>query len=217
MDAADTAFSGRVGWGRVPAVIVVDAVRAYSDPSSPLYLEAAAGAIAAMTALRDSAVRGGRHVIYTAVSFPRGKEDAPLFFAKVPALRVFSNESRYTLWPDQLTPGAGDWVVRKHYASAFFGTDLAGSLTLRGVDTVVVCGFSTSGCVRATALDALQNGFRPIVVREACADRSVRAHDSNLFDLDAKYADVVSLAEALRELEPEGSCEVLPPIHGQEA
>jgi maleamate amidohydrolase len=91
-------------------------------------------------------------------------------------------------------------VVVKQYASAFFGTSLASTLHTAGVDTVVLAGVSTSGCVRATAMDALNSGFRPQVVRDACADRTPAVHESNLADLDAKYADVVGLAEALDHL-----------------
>ncbi len=88
-------------------------------------------------------------------------------------------------------------IVTKQYASAFFGTTLASTLRARGIDTAVVLGFSTSGCVRATALDALQNGFRPLVVAEACGDRELATHEQNLFDLDSKYADVMGEAEII--------------------
>jgi maleamate amidohydrolase len=91
-------------------------------------------------------------------------------------------------------------VVPKQYASGFFGTSLAATLHAAGVDTVVIAGVSTSGCVRATATDALGHGLRPLVVRQACADRSPELHEQNLRDLDAKYADVVDLAEALGHL-----------------
>ncbi|MFC7759307.1 isochorismatase family protein [Catellatospora bangladeshensis] len=103
-------------------------------------------------------------------------------------------------FPPELAPAPGEHVVHKHYASAFAGTSLPAWLTANGVDTLVIGGFSTSGCVRASAVDALQHGFRPMVVREACADRDPGPHDANLFDLDAKYADVVPLAEALTRL-----------------
>lgn len=92
----------------------------------------------------------------------------------------------------------------KHYASAFAGTSLAAWLTSHRIDTLVIGGFSTSGCVRASALDALQHGFRPMVVREACADRAPGPHEANLFDLDAKYADVIALDEALTEIPRRG-------------
>jgi len=99
-----------------------------------------------------------------------------------------------------LIPRRGEAVYRKAAASAFFGTPLAGHLVGLGVDTVLVTGCTTSGCVRATAVDSVQNGFRPMVIREAVGDRSQAAHDQTLFDLNAKYADVVSLAETLQYL-----------------
>jgi maleamate amidohydrolase len=99
-----------------------------------------------------------------------------------------------------LRPEPGKPVVVKQYASAFFGTSLASTLHAAAVDTVVLAGVSTSGCVRASAMDALNAGFRPQVVRDACADRTPALHDNNLADLDAKYADVVDLGEALAHL-----------------
>ena len=99
-----------------------------------------------------------------------------------------------------LRPAAGEVIVTKQYASAFAGTSAAATLHARGVDTVVVCGVSTSGCVRATATDAITHGFAPQVVRQACADRTAALHESNLADLDAKYADVADLADAVRHL-----------------
>ncbi|SNS71187.1 Isochorismatase family protein [Actinomadura mexicana] len=91
-------------------------------------------------------------------------------------------------------------MVTKQYASAFHGTSLAATLTASGIDTVLICGLTTSGCIRATATDALQHGFRPPVVDEACGDRDRRLHEANLLDLGAKYADVLSLDEALTTL-----------------
>ena len=101
---------------------------------------------------------------------------------------------------DELAPAPGDVVIRKRFASAFFETPLRSILGERGVDSVLIAGLSTSGCVRATAVDAVQSGFIPLVVRDAVGDRAAGPHDASLFDLDAKYADVVSLAETLRHL-----------------
>jgi maleamate amidohydrolase len=95
-------------------------------------------------------------------------------------------------------PAAGEIIVTKQYPSAFFGTQLATLLTARGIDTCIVTGLSTSGCVRASALDALQHGFVPVVVEDACGDRDRRVHEANIFDLGAKYADIVTSAEAAR-------------------
>jgi len=141
-------------------------------------------------------------VVHTQVVYTVGMADAGVFGRKVPALGVFAADAEggMGLVAPELTPRAGEVVVTKQYASAFFGTSLAATLTAAGVDTVVVGGFSTSGCVRASATDAVQHGFTPIVVGDACGDRTAAVHEANLFDLDAKYADVVDLDEALTHL-----------------
>ena len=198
--AHGSGFSGRVGWGTTPAVVVVDLVRAYTEPDGPFGLPDAGRAVAAIQRLVDAARSGGRLVVWTTVRYTPGLGDAGLFVHKVPALACFVDDAPGG-WGDlALKPEAGEPVVVKQYASAFFGTSLASTLTAAGIDTVVVAGVSTSGCVRATAMDALNNGFRPMVVREGCADRTPALHDNNLADLDAKYADVVDLAEALAHL-----------------
>jgi maleamate amidohydrolase len=150
----------------------------------------------------EAARAGGHAVIFTAVKLAPGGADAGWFAVKVPGLSVFEDGSPYAVFPDAPAPLPGEVVVTKQYASSFFGTSLAATLTAAGVDTVVVTGFSTSGCVRATALDALQHGFRPIVAADACGDRDAATHDQNLFDLDSKYADVLSEAEVIAHLTP---------------
>ena len=202
-DYAAAGFASRIGWGSSPALVVVDAAVAYSDPSSPLYLAGADAALDAMADLVAAAREGGRPVVFTTVRLEAGGWEARHFVAKVPALKVFDPSNPLCGWPERISPGPSDRVIVKHFASAFFGTDLASGLTAGGVDTVVVAGFSTSGCVRATAVDALQHGFRPMVVEQAVADRDPGPHRANLFDLDAKYADVVDLAEAVEHL---GTC-----------
>ena len=142
----------------------------------------------------------GHLVVWTVVRYAAGLGDGGWFVHKVPALAVFADGAPGGWGEPALKPEAGEPVVVKQYASAFFGTSLASTLRTAGVDTVVVAGVSTSGCVRATAMDALNSGFRPQVVREACADRSAALHANNLADLDAKYADVCDLAEALVHL-----------------
>ncbi|MCK4176479.1 isochorismatase family protein [Aciditerrimonas ferrireducens] len=204
-DSARAGFLGRLGWGRAPALVLVDALAAYSTPGSPLYLAEGPRVVAAMAELLRAARAGGRPVFWPTVRYPRGAVDAPLFFAKVPALAAFVAGSPLGAFCEGLQPAAGEAVVEKRYASAFFGTDLASSLVQAGVDTVVLAGFSTSGCVRASALDALQHGFRPLVVAEAVADRDPATQEQNLFDLQAKYADVIGLGEALSGLLGEGA------------
>ena len=194
------AFSGRLGWGASPALVVVDLVRAYTQPDGPFALPGADAAVAATRRLVEAARASGHLVVWTVVRYASGLEDAGLFVHKVPALACFAEDAPGG-WGDlALQSHAGEPVVVKQYASAFFGTSLASTLRVAGADTVVVTGVSTSGCVRATAMDALNHGFRPVVVREACADRTTAVHDGNLTDLDAKYADVVALDEALAHL-----------------
>lgn len=196
-----SAFSGRVGWGARPAVLVVDLVRGYTDPGGPFELPEPGSAVAATSSLVQAARDSGHPVVWTVARYARGLTDAGLFVHKVPALACFAEGAPGGWGELTLTPEAGEPVVVKQYASAFFGTPLASTLHAAGVDTVVVAGVSTSGCVRASAMDALNCGFRPQVVREACADRTPVLHGNNLADLDAKYADVVDLAEALAHLQ----------------
>ena len=195
-------FFHRLGWGERPALLVIDLVRAYTEPGGPFLLPDPAPAVAATGALVDAARAAGRPVLWTVVRYTSGLADGGMFVRKVPALAAFAADATGD-WGEiapPLRPAADEAVVVKQYASAFFGTSLAATLHASGVDTVVVAGVSTSGCVRATATDAVQHGFRPIVVREACADRSAALHEANLADLDAKYADVVTLAEGVAGL-----------------
>jgi maleamate amidohydrolase len=194
------AFSGRVGWGARPAVVVIDLVRAYTHPNGPFALPQAQDAVEATTELVETAREKDVPVYWTVVRYAPTLADGGLFVRKVPALACFAEDAQGG-WGDlALEPDAGEVVVVKQYASAFFGTSLAPTLHAAKVDTVVLAGVSTSGCVRATAMDALNSGFHPQVVRQACADRTPEVHENNLTDLDAKYADVIDLAEALGRL-----------------
>ena len=195
-----SAFSGRVGWGQRPAVLVIDLVRAYTEPGGPFLLPDPAPAVAATGALVDAARDASVPVLWTVVRYTSGLADGGLFVRKVPALAAFAEDAPGGWGELALPPRPGEPVLVKQYASAFFGTSLAATLHTAGVDTLVVTGVSTSGCVRASAMDALNSGFRPQVVRQACADRSVALHEANLADLDAKYADVCELPEALARL-----------------
>jgi maleamate amidohydrolase len=190
-------FDSALGFGRNPAVIVVDFIRAYTEPGSPLYAPAVVEAVKATMPLLEAARRKGIPVVYTRVLYhPRGA-DGGLFVRKVPALRrMVEGEPLAEIVPE-LPPKPDDVVLIKQYASAFFGTSLAAMLTARGIDTLVITGCSTSGCVRATAVDAMQYGFRPIVPRECVGDRHDGPHQANLFDINAKYGDVVALADVL--------------------
>lgn len=200
-DYAAAGFARRLGWGTRPAVLLVDPALAYTYRESPLYLKSGEAAASAMSVVAGAARERGIPVVWTRVRYAdESCPEAPLFAAKVPSLKVFADGNPLGGFAPPLSPAAGELVVVKHYASAFAGTSLAAWLTSHGIDTLVIGGFSTSGCVRASALDALQHGFRPIVVRQACADREGGPHEHNLFDLDAKYADVIALDEALSAL-----------------
>jgi maleamate amidohydrolase len=188
------AFDGHLAFGKRPALIVVDMVQAYLVPGSPLYagIEPAFEAAIRLTAAMRTA---GHPVLFSNVEYAPGGADGGVFFRKVPALRCFERGNPLGAFPARLAPEPHDLVITKRYASAFFGTHLAATLTSLAIDTLVICGTSTSGCIRATALDACQHGFIPFVVRDACGDRHHGPHEANLFDLQAKYAEVVGEAE----------------------
>ena len=190
------AFDGRLAPGRNVALIIVDLVVAYLDPDSPLYA-AGESALASNERLVAAARAKGVPVVFTYVTYDEEGRNGGLFFRKVPSLKCFVPGSPYAAFPPSLQPQPHDILVPKQYPSAFFATSLAPTLHALGVDTAIITGFSTSGCVRASALDALCHGFIPVVARDACADRHAAPHEANLFDLQAKYAEVVDEAMAL--------------------
>jgi len=192
-------FLRRLEFGRRPALVLIDLVNAYFAEGSPLFggdgcRAALAGAIELLGAARAAAIP----VIHTNVAYQPGGRDGGVFFRKVQALAHFEagRSPQYAAFAAGVEPAAGETVITKQYASAFFGTSLASTLTALGVDTLVIGGVSTSGCVRATAVDCCQHGFVPLVVREAVGDRASAPHEANLFDLAAKYAEVIDLAAA---------------------
>jgi maleamate amidohydrolase len=196
-DYAQAGFDGRLPFGKKPALLLIDIVQAYLVPGSALYAPAFETALLSAARLTDAARAAGIPVLFTNVVYGAGGRDGGIFFRKVPALKAFLAGSALAAFDPRLAPQEGELVVSKQYASAFFGTSLAATLTAMGCDTVVLAGFSTSGCVRASALDAMQHGFVPYVVRDACGDRDPRPHEANLFDLQAKYAEVVSEPAAI--------------------
>ncbi|KAF2704319.1 N-carbamoylsarcosine amidase [Pleomassaria siparia CBS 279.74] len=199
-------FAKKMGWGSKPALLLIDVCNAYWSKGSPLDTSsnpASAAAPASITKLVEAARAGGVPLVWTRVEYTEpDMSDAGVFAVKVPLLKVFQvgNETGLESWLPGLAPMAGEIVIPKRYPSAFFATDLNTRLQLKGVDTLVVCGVSTSGCVRASTLDAMCHGYRPMVVAEACGDRTPAVHDANLFDINAKMADVVSESEAIEKL-----------------
>lgn len=191
------AFAGHLEPGKAPALLLVDMVQAYLEPASPLYCETAAAAAERASRLLAAARAAGRPVVFTNIAYEVGGADGGLFYRKVPALRVFERGSPLGTFPELLKPGPAEFVLTKQFPSAFFATGLGEWFARTGVDTLVIAGYSTSGCVRASALDALQHGFTPFVAREACADREPGPHEASLFDLQAKYAEVCELSMAI--------------------
>ncbi|RNJ63566.1 MAG: isochorismatase family protein [Porphyrobacter sp. IPPAS B-1204] len=190
-------FEGRLQPGTRPALLIVDVVVAYLTQGSPLFMDTAAAARDSNRRLADAAREAGVPVVFTNVQYKSDGSDGGVFYRKAPVLKAFVEGSPLGAFPDDLTPAPGDRVFTKQYPSAFFGTGLAEALHADSIDTLLITGYSTSGCVRASALDAMQHGFVPLVVRDACADRHEAPHEANLFDLQAKYAEVISEAEAL--------------------
>lgn len=200
MTEFSTGFGGALALGRRPAVLSIDLMRAYYDPASALCLPSTSSLEAAgrvVAAAREAAIP----VVHTRTIFGPGGIDGGLFIRKVPALSMLIGDNAMNAIMPQVAPRADELVLVKQYASAFFGTTLVSTLQANGIDTVVIVGVSTSGCVRATAVDALQYGVVAAVVRDAVGDRTDATHESNLFDLGAKYAEVLDEPTIIRYLE----------------
>jgi maleamate amidohydrolase len=193
---ASRGIGRRVGFGSRPALLVVDFSIGFTDPASPLGASCDPE-IAATRRLLDAAREAGLPIHHTTVAYAPGGRDGGPFLDKMPALRELLEGSRSAELDPRLGRRPEEPLWTKKGASAFFGTALAAALATAAVDTVIVAGCTTSGCIRASVVDACQHGFRTIVVREAVCDRAPGPHEANLFDMDAKYADVVALDEAL--------------------
>jgi maleamate amidohydrolase len=195
-------FGGAAGFGSRPAVVVVDLNYGFTDPASPLACDLDA-VVAATRSLLDAARARGVPVFFTSIEYDDVRATAAaVFLRKVPALRVLEPGSRWVQIDERLGRREDEPVVVKAHASAFFGVPFAAMLA--GRDTLVVCGASTSGCVRATVVDAMQHGLAPIVPRECVGDRSAAAHEQSLADIGGRYGDVVGLGEVTRALDQAG-------------
>jgi len=194
-------FGGRGGFGRRPALVVIDMTLGFTDPGSPLACDLE-GPVSEIQKLLDAAREAEIPIVFTTVAYRESdKLTAAAFIDKVPALLTLQAGTRWAEIDPRIAPEETEPVLNKLFASGFFGTGLSSLLTAAGVDTLIITGASTSGCVRATAVDALQYGFRPVVPREAVGDRNPDAHQANLYDVDAKYGDVVSAEDVLEYLE----------------
>jgi nicotinamidase-related amidase len=193
-------FGTRIGFGERPAVLVIDMMVAFTDPSFAVGVEQTATVDAIgrlLTTARDLRLP----VYFTRTAYEPDGRDGGCFMEKVPALRELVLDSPGVEIDPRLAPAPGEPVVLKKFASAFHGTNLLSLLVGDRVDTLVVTGCTTSGCVRAAAVDGVSNGLRVIVPEEAVSDRAEGPHRANLFDIDAKYGDVMPLAEVLAQLE----------------
>ena len=197
-------FGMKIGFGERPVLIVIDMLKGFTDPAMPLGANLDRQIEAQKPLLKVVHERDIPCFFSTVIYEEADIKDAGIWGLKQKGAQTLRAGSEAVKVDPRLGMQPSDILLVKKYASCFFGTDLVPRLTSRRVDTLIITGCTTSGCVRATAVDAVQNGFRPMVVREAVGDRSAAAHAQSLFDLDAKYADVVSLEETLQYLKTVG-------------
>jgi maleamate amidohydrolase len=192
-------FADRSGFGKSPALLVVDFINGFTDPTTGLGGDFSKELT--VTAELLEAFRAAElPIFYTTVAYEPHFRDAGVFIKKVPALSILVKGSAMVEVDARIPPAFGEPVLEKKYASAFFGTDLHARLQALAVDTIVMAGCTTSGCIRASAIDSLQNGYLTMVVEDAVGDRADGPHQANLFDIDAKYGDVVPSGEVLKAL-----------------
>ncbi|WP_417485577.1 isochorismatase family protein [Maricaulis salignorans] len=192
-------FDGGLGFGNKPALVLIDFVEAYFDKSCDLYAGVDDVLVNAI-ALRDAARRAGILIIYTNVAYAPSLIDGGRFAQKLAPLANFVTGHPMGAWAEGLTPAENELVISKQYPSAFFGTSLASTLTANGNDSLIITGLTTSGCVRATCVDCCSHGFIPIIARQSVGDRHEGPHEANLFDMQAKYGDVVPDAQVTEYL-----------------
>ncbi len=183
-------FSDRTGFGSRPAILVIDMCRGITEPGK-MYIDMDAH-IPRIAAILDAARYAGAPVIFTTVIYHRDLSDAGMFGRKARLVQDFIYGSPLVDIDPRLPVLDSDHLMVKKFPSAFYGTNLQSMLTGTGVDTTIVVGNSTSGCIRATVCDSVSGGFRTVVPEDCVADRAQLSHTVNLFDMDAKYADVVS-------------------------
>lgn len=204
-DDKDSNYSGvwdnLIGFGDKPALIVIDFLKGYTTQNAPLFAAGVVEAVKQAPELIDAARAKGIPVLHTNVRYtPPGFADSGIWTKKAPVLRDLYEGNPLAEFCDEVPPAEGEIVISKQYASAFFGTSLQSTLTGMGVDTLIIAGCTTSGCIRASAVDSLQHGFHTIVVRDCVGDRHDDPHEANLFDIHAKYGDVLMKADVIAHL-----------------
>lgn len=210
MSTASDNYAGvwdtRIGFGQRPALISIDFMKAYTSDGADLYAPGVVAALPhaarALAAARDAGVP----VIHTNIRYQPGRFlDGGVWVKKAPVMKAMVDGNPLAEFCDEVHPLDDELVITKQYASAFFGTSLAATLTALGVDTLVLVGCSTSGCIRASAVDGLQHGFRVMVLRDGVGDRHPAPHEANLFDINGKYGDVIDTADFLDHLKQAGT------------
>ncbi|WP_295372713.1 isochorismatase family protein [uncultured Pseudacidovorax sp.] len=182
------------------ALLIIDFVNGFADPLT-FGGGNIAPAIECTRGLLDAARERGWPIVHTRVVYQDDGADANIFALKVPPILALREDAPQSQIVPQLQPASGELVLRKIHPSAFFGTSLASWLSQRGVQTLLIAGCTTSGCVRASVVDAMCHGFRPLVVTDCVGDRSLQAHEANLFDMDQKYATLMPRDAALHATE----------------
>ncbi len=193
------AYDNQLGFGNKPALLLVDFVQAYFDPACELFADVQKELDSALR-IREVARSSNIPVIYTKVVYHASGINGGIFFKKAKPLHNMVEGNPMGNWPQGLEPKDNELVISKQYPSAFFGTSLASTLTAAGIDTLIITGLTTSGCIRATCIDTCSNGFIPIIVADACGDRHDDPHLANLFDMNAKYGDVVDEQQVINYL-----------------
>ena len=193
-------FGNSLGIGKKAALLIVDFVNGFDDPDlfgGGNISEACDNTVKLLAACRALKLT----VAHTRVIFAEDGSDDNIMAIKVPALKTLTETAHCSQIVERLTPAPGELIVRKRVPSAFFGTDLAANFSQRRIDTVLISGCTTSGCVRASALDAMCHGFRPIIISDCVGDRALEPHKANLFDLKQKYAEIMVGNEVLSILQ----------------
>ncbi|MDB5797285.1 MAG: N-carbamoylsarcosine amidase [Paucimonas sp.] len=195
---AKQSFGGRIGIGRSPALLIVDFTKGFADPAvfgGGNIPDAVRQTVPVLAKARQL----GMPVIHTKIIYAEDGADAGIHCLKSRRLKTLTRSNPQSDFVTELMPVAGELVIEKRLPSAFFESGLAGILHARGIDTLLIAGCTTSGCVRASTLDAMCHGFRPIVLTDCVGDRALGPHEANLFDLGQKYADLMPSHAALEE------------------
>lgn len=194
-------FKGSTGFGNKPAILAIDFMKSYTTEGSGLYAEGVVAAVKHAEELYNTARGLNVPIIHTRVTYLPSGDNGGVFVEKLPILREMTEDNPLTQFDDHVLPSANEAVICKQYPSAFFGTPLVSMLVKQGIDTVIITGCSTSGCVRASVVDAISYGFKVVVPQECVGDRHPAPHEANLFDINAKYGDVMSMQDVISHLQ----------------